>query len=135
MESWDRSMPFLSPRSIEKWDEKRARSQQRMNWWGHSTSKIRRHPPLEPIIWAMYAENGAANVISASHFSFIWTDTRLGSVGRLSMSSHQPCVRPHGRPSCCLPEALGTGSLNLWRGRTLCASPWPALNWSSVVCG
>jgi hypothetical protein len=25
-------------------------------------------PPLEPIIWAMYAENGAANVISASHF-------------------------------------------------------------------
>ena len=68
-------------------------------------------------------------------FFFIWTDTRLGSAGRLSMSSHQPCVRPHGRPSCCLPEALGTGSLNLWRGRTLCASPWPALNWSSVVCG
>jgi hypothetical protein len=57
---------------IEKCEDKRARLQQqqeamKMNRWGHSTSQIR-CPPLEPIIWAMYAENGAANVISASHF-------------------------------------------------------------------
>ena len=70
------------------------------------------------------------------HIFFIWTGTgRLGWVGRLPVS-HQPCpcvhCRPHG--AHCLQRsghsAQRTGSLKLWRGRTLCASPWRALNCS-----
>ena len=60
----------------------------------------------------------------------------VGSVGLpLSHPSAVPMrvhCRPHG--AHCLQRsghsAQRTGSLKLWRGRTLCASPWPALNCS-----
>jgi hypothetical protein len=71
----------------------------------------------------MYAENGAANVISASQFFFlfIWTGTR--SLGWLRLLGPGPI-------HCLLILRRVQAQLVERKGRSLCASPWPASNCS-----